>query len=131
MPQKVFKKHVELHSHLGAAVHPAILWAIAHRQGIKLPTKSYWEFEDMITMTGGEKNKNLDVKISKATSKKIRVKGIKKNSAKLLRKNMFRDQKNAKKKVVDPCLKKLFYNKSRKKSRTFLRGSVGGGPFEK
>ncbi len=60
VPQKIFKQHVELHSHLGAAVHPSILWAIAHRQGIKLPTKSYWEFEVMITMTGNEKNKNLD-----------------------------------------------------------------------
>ena len=60
MPQKIFKQHVELHSHLGSAIHPSILWAISHRQGIKLPTKSYWEFEDMITMTGEEKNKNLD-----------------------------------------------------------------------
>lgn len=60
MPQKIFKEHVELHSHLGAAVHPSILWAIAHRQGIKLPTKNYWEFEEMITMTGESKNKNLD-----------------------------------------------------------------------
>lgn len=60
MPQKIFKQHVELHSHLGAAVHPSILWAIAHRQGIKLPTKNYWEFEELITMTGEEKNKNLD-----------------------------------------------------------------------
>ncbi len=51
--------NVELHSHLGSAVHPSILWSIAHRQGIKLPTKNYWEFEDMITMSGTEKNKNL------------------------------------------------------------------------
>jgi adenosine deaminase len=51
---------VELHSHLGAAVSPAILWSIAHRQGIKLPSKNYWDFEDMVTMTGAEKNKNLD-----------------------------------------------------------------------
>lgn len=54
------KKYVDLHTHLGAAVDPAILWSIAHRQGIKLPTKDYWDFEDMITMTGTEKNKNLD-----------------------------------------------------------------------
>ncbi len=39
---------------------PAILWSIAHRQGIKLPSKDYWDFEDMITMTNKEKNKNLD-----------------------------------------------------------------------
>ncbi len=60
MPQKSKQLAVELHSHLGAAVSPAILWAIAHRQGIKLPSKNYWDFEDMITMTGAEKNKDLD-----------------------------------------------------------------------
>ena len=59
MPQKITKPQVDLHNHLGAAVHPSILWSIAHRQGIKLPSKNYWDFEDMITMTGSEKNKNL------------------------------------------------------------------------
>lgn len=60
MPQQIKKPAVELHSHLGGAVSPAILWSIAHRQGIKLPSKNFWDFEDMITMTGKEKNKNLD-----------------------------------------------------------------------
>lgn len=60
MPQRVSHATVDLHSHLGSAVHPSILWSIAHRQGIKLPTKSYWEFEDRITMTGKERNRNLD-----------------------------------------------------------------------
>ncbi|MDR3642395.1 MAG: amidohydrolase family protein [Candidatus Doudnabacteria bacterium] len=60
MPPTRKQERVELHSHLGAAVHPSILWSIAHRQGIKLPSKSYWDFEDMVTMTGLEKNKNLD-----------------------------------------------------------------------
>lgn len=59
MPQSINKLQIELHNHLGAAVSPAILWSIAHRQGIKLPTKNYWDFEDMITMTGAEKNKSL------------------------------------------------------------------------
>jgi adenosine deaminase len=40
----------ELHCHLGAAVTPAIMWGIAHAQGIKLPTKDYWEFRDLITV---------------------------------------------------------------------------------
>jgi adenosine deaminase len=40
----------ELHCHLGAAVTPAIMWGIAHAQGIRLPTKDYWEFRDMITV---------------------------------------------------------------------------------
>ncbi|MEW6610417.1 MAG: amidohydrolase family protein [Patescibacteria group bacterium] len=41
---------VELHSHLGGAVDAAILWTLAHEQGIKLPTKDYWEFERMVTI---------------------------------------------------------------------------------
>ena len=49
-------KRAELHTHLGSAVDPASLWAIAHDEGIKLPTKDYWEFENMITM--GEKSIN-------------------------------------------------------------------------
>lgn len=60
MPSRSTTPNVELHAHLGSSVHPAILWSIAHRQGIKLPTKNYWDFEDRITMTGAEKNKNLD-----------------------------------------------------------------------
>ena len=40
----------ELHCHLGAAVTPAIMWGIAHSQGIKLPTKDYWEFRELITV---------------------------------------------------------------------------------
>jgi adenosine deaminase len=41
----------ELHCHLGGAVTPAIMWSIAHAQGIKLPTRDYWEFRDMITVS--------------------------------------------------------------------------------
>jgi adenosine deaminase len=36
------------------------LWSIAHAQGIRLPSKDFWDFEDMITMRGSEKNKDLD-----------------------------------------------------------------------
>jgi len=43
-------KLAELHFHLGQSVEPAILWSIAHAQGIKLPTKDYWDFHDMITL---------------------------------------------------------------------------------
>ncbi|HLE58060.1 MAG TPA: adenosine deaminase [Candidatus Limnocylindria bacterium] len=39
----------ELHVHLGAAVAPPIMWGIAHSQGIRLPTKDYWAFRDLIT----------------------------------------------------------------------------------
>jgi adenosine deaminase len=40
----------ELHFHLGQSVAPHILWSIAHEQGIKLPSKSYWEFYKLITL---------------------------------------------------------------------------------
>jgi adenosine deaminase len=39
---------VELHLHVGGAVAPHILWAIAHDHGFKLPVKSYWDFCDLI-----------------------------------------------------------------------------------
>lgn len=53
-------ERAELHTHLGSAVNPPILWSLAHAQGIKLPSKNYWEFEDMITMRGSEYNTSLD-----------------------------------------------------------------------
>jgi adenosine deaminase len=48
----------ELHVHLGAAVTPAIMWGIAHAQGIRLPTKDYWAFRDLITF--GRRRKSFD-----------------------------------------------------------------------
>lgn len=60
MPKATQTPRAELHTHLGAAVDPPILWSIAHRQGIKLPSKNYWDFEDMITMSGKEKNRSLN-----------------------------------------------------------------------
>jgi adenosine deaminase len=59
MPVNTLKPAADLHNHLGASVPPPVLWSIAHRQGIRLPTKNYWEFEDMITMTGDERNRNI------------------------------------------------------------------------
>lgn len=38
---------------------PAIMWGIAHSQGIKLPTKDYWEFRDMITVSP-RRNRSFD-----------------------------------------------------------------------
>jgi adenosine deaminase len=60
MPKPTDTQRAELHTHLGAAVDPPILWSIAHRQGIRLPTKDYWEFEAMVTMGAGTRNQNLD-----------------------------------------------------------------------
>lgn len=47
-----FGELTELHVHVGSAVDPPIMWEIAHEQGIKLPTKNYWEFEELITVSG-------------------------------------------------------------------------------
>ncbi len=60
MPKPTETPRAELHTHLGGAVDPPILWSIAHRQGIRLPTKDYWEFESMVTMGTGKQNRNLD-----------------------------------------------------------------------
>ena len=40
----------ELHTHVGFSISPTMLWEIAHDQGLKLPTKDYWEFEKMVTI---------------------------------------------------------------------------------
>lgn len=44
------KELAELHFHLGQSVEPHILWSIAHEQGIKLPSKDYWEFHELVTL---------------------------------------------------------------------------------
>ena len=49
----------ELHCHLGGAVTPAMMWSIAHAQGIKLPTRDYWEFRDTITVSD-KRNRSFD-----------------------------------------------------------------------
>ena len=38
----------DLHIHVGGAVAPHILWAIAHESGFKLPVKSYWAFCELV-----------------------------------------------------------------------------------
>ena len=53
MPYVLPRAHplTELHCHLGGAVAPAIMWGIAHAQGIRLPTKDYWAFRQLITVS--------------------------------------------------------------------------------
>ena len=45
---------VDLHIHVGSAVAPHILYSIAMQQGIKLPTRNYWDFVDLITVKANE-----------------------------------------------------------------------------
>jgi adenosine deaminase len=59
MPASTTTPRAELHTHLGGAVDPPILWSIAHRQGIRLPTKDYWEFEAMVTMGKNDRTHGL------------------------------------------------------------------------
>ena len=40
----------ELHTHLGGSVDPAVMWSLAHEQGIALPVKDYWDFVDLVTV---------------------------------------------------------------------------------
>ncbi len=40
----------ELHTHLGGSVDPAVMWSLAHEQGITLPVKDYWDFVDLVTV---------------------------------------------------------------------------------
>ncbi|QQG48915.1 MAG: adenosine deaminase [archaeon] len=44
-------KLAELHVHLGGSVDPSVMWEISHAQGIRLPTKDYWKFVDLVTVS--------------------------------------------------------------------------------
>jgi adenosine deaminase len=44
---------VDLHIHVGGAVAPHVLYSIAMQQGFKLPTKTYWEFVELVTIRPG------------------------------------------------------------------------------
>src|SRR5437879_10178096 len=50
----------ELHTHLGGSVASEILWSLAHEQGIALPTRDYWEFERLVTVSDPRGVPNLD-----------------------------------------------------------------------
>src|SRR4026208_969680 len=39
----------ELHPPLGGSVASDILWSLAHEQGIALPVKDFWEFDQLVT----------------------------------------------------------------------------------
>jgi adenosine deaminase len=50
----------ELHTHLGGSVASDILWSLAHEQGIALPVKDYWEFDELVTVSDARGVENLD-----------------------------------------------------------------------
>src|ERR1044071_7652597 len=50
----------ELHTHLGGSVASDILWSLAHEQGIALPVKDYWEFDQLVTVSDPRGVENLD-----------------------------------------------------------------------
>lgn len=54
----------ELHCHIGAGTEPLFLWTSAHDQGLKLPTKDFWQFKKLITIPLGKQMKNLDEYLS-------------------------------------------------------------------
>ena len=51
IPHPLGDELTELQVHLGGAVDAADLWRIAHAQGIRLPTKDYWAFRELITVS--------------------------------------------------------------------------------
>jgi adenosine deaminase len=50
----------ELHTHLGASVASDIMWTLAHEQGIALPVKDYWEFDQLVTVSDPQGVQGLD-----------------------------------------------------------------------
>jgi adenosine deaminase len=50
----------ELHTHLGGSVASDILWSLAHEQGIALPVKDYWEFDQLVTVSDPRGVADLD-----------------------------------------------------------------------
>ena len=50
----------ELHTHLGGSVSSDIMWSLAHEQGIALPTRDFWEFDRMVTVSDPRGVPDLD-----------------------------------------------------------------------
>jgi adenosine deaminase len=50
----------ELHTHLGGSVASDIMWSLAHEQGIHLPTRDYWDFDRMVTVSDPRGVPDLD-----------------------------------------------------------------------
>jgi adenosine deaminase len=50
----------ELHTHLGGSVASDIMWSLAHEKGIALPTRDYWEFDRLVTVSDPRGVPDLD-----------------------------------------------------------------------
>ena len=50
----------ELHTHLGGSVSSDTLWSLAHRQGIALPVKDFWDFDRLVTVSDPRGVPDLD-----------------------------------------------------------------------
>jgi adenosine deaminase len=50
----------ELHTHLGGSVASDIMWSLAHEQGIALPTRDFWEFDRLVTVSDPRGVADLD-----------------------------------------------------------------------
>ena len=50
----------ELHTHLGGSVASDIMWSLAHEQGMALPTRDFWEFDGMVTVSDPRGVPDLD-----------------------------------------------------------------------
>jgi adenosine deaminase len=50
----------ELHTHLGGSVASEIMWSLAHEQGIALPTRDFWEFDRLVTVSDPRGVPDLD-----------------------------------------------------------------------
>src|ERR671938_1304486 len=50
----------ELHTHLVGSVASDIMWSLAHEQGIHLPTRDYWEFDRLVTVSDPRGVPDLD-----------------------------------------------------------------------
>jgi adenosine deaminase len=50
----------ELHTHLGGSVASDIMWSLAHEQGMALPTRDFWEFDRMVTVSDPRGVPDLD-----------------------------------------------------------------------
>src|SRR3954453_9876988 len=50
----------ELHAHLGGSVPAYVMWESAHAQGMALPTRDFWEFERLTSVSDPRGVEGLD-----------------------------------------------------------------------